>query len=378
MKILIICHKSILKPLDGGSVASKKIYLDLKKNYDTDVICLNNKKDNITENDFNYNIKKKFSLLKLTKSLFSVNSYQADRFYSRNISKKITTIINKKKYEYILFEGVFPAVYLEDIQKKCNCKTIIRTHNIEHEIWNDLIKNNDNIFKKFIYFFIKKQIKKWEDYICKKSDFLCCISKNDSQYFNKLLNKNVIVLPVSFKVNESKINNIFSIFHLGSMDWKPNIEGVNWFIEKVWKKFEIEKMPVYCYFAGKNMPEKIKIKSTDKLIIESTIIDAKKYMQNKSVMIVPIFSGSGIRIKILEGMSLGIPIISTTKGAKGIPYINGKNILIADNEIDFYNKIKKLHTNSELYKKISLEGKKLIENNFSTEKVIKQWNKIIF
>ena len=101
-------------------------------------------------------------------------------------------------------------------------------------------------------------------------------------------------------------------------------------------------------------------------------------MQNKSVMIVPIFSGSGIRIKILEGMALGIPIISTTKGAKGIPYINGKNILIADNEIDFYNKIKKLHTNSELYKKISLEGKKLIENNFSSEKVIKQWNKIIF
>ena len=117
MKILVICHKSILKPLDGGSVASKKIYLDLKKNYDTDVICLNNKKDNITENDFNYNIKKKFSLLKLTKSLFSVNSYQAERFYSRNISKKITTIINKKKYKYILFEGVFPAVYLEDIQK---------------------------------------------------------------------------------------------------------------------------------------------------------------------------------------------------------------------------------------------------------------------
>ena len=96
-------------------------------------------------------------------------------------------LLSYRKYKYILFEGVFPAVYLEDIQKKCNCKTIIRTHNIEHEIWNDLIKNNDNIFKKFIYFFIKKQIKKWEDYICKKSDILCCISKNDTKYFNKLI-----------------------------------------------------------------------------------------------------------------------------------------------------------------------------------------------
>ena len=101
-------------------------------------------------------------------------------------------------------------------------------------------------------------------------------------------------------------------------------------------------------------------------------------MQNKSVMIVPIFSGSGIRIKILEGMALGIPIISTTKGAAGIPYKNEKNILIANNELDFYNSIIKLYSNPELYERISLEGRKLIQNNFSSNIVVEEWNNIVF
>ena len=125
------------------------------------------------------------------------------------------------------------------------------------------------------------------------------------------------------------------------------------------------------------MPNNIQEKSTEKLIIEGTIPNSKNYMSNKSVMIVPIFSGSGIRIKILEGMALGIPIISTSKGAKGIPYENGKNILIADDEVNFYNMIKKIHNNPILFEKISNGGKKLIKNKFSSQNVLLNWNKII-
>ena len=375
MKILIICHKNIFNPLDGGSLASKKIFSDLKKNYNTKVICLTNQKNKSNEENITFQIKKTFSFNKLIKSFFSNKSYQAERFFSKNICNKIIDIINKNQYEYILFEGVFPAVYLEEIKKKCNCKTIIRTHNIEHEIWQGLQHNTRNIYKKFIYLFIKKQIKKWEDYICMKSDFICCISKNDIQYFSEKINKKIKLLPVSFSVKKNKKNDKFSIFHLGSMDWRPNIEGVNWFIDKVWSKFT--EKDIDCYLAGKNMPDDIKNKNSRKLIIEGTVDNSTKYMYNKSVMIVPIFSGSGIRIKILEGMALGIPIISTSKGAKGIDYKNGENILIADDEISFYNAIIKLYSDPILFEKISNGGRKLIKHKFSSEIVIEKWNNLI-
>ena len=376
MKILIISHKNIFNPLDGGSLASKKIYLDLKRHYLTDVICLSNKNIN-SHNKTVFKVNTGFNLKKLILSLISYKSYQAERFFSKKICQQIINIINKKKYEYILFEGVFPAVYLEFIKKKCNCKIIIRTHNIEHEIWKNLQNNTSNLLRKIIYFFIKKQIKKWEEYICKKSDFLCCISKNDLEYFSRKTKKNVKLLPVSFLTRKNKKNTNFSIFHLGSMDWEPNIEGINWFINNVWPKFEKNNFSIYCYLAGKNMPSNIKNKSTKKLIIEGTIENATNYMYNKSVMIVPIFSGSGIRIKILEGMALGIPIISTSKGAKGIPYKNGENILIADDVLSFYNMIKKIYNEPILYKKISEGGSNLIKKEFSSEIVVKKWNNLI-
>lgn len=384
MKILIISHKPVIPTLDGGSLATKKIYLDLKKEYKTvDIIALNtkNKSSLIKEKNQNqtlFSINTSLNFSKLIMSFLNIRCYQVERFYNNKISNKIVKIIKKKKYEYVLFEGVFPSVYLNDIQSKCNCKIIIRTHNVEHEIWNNLAKNTNNLFKKITYMFLKNQMKNWENYICSKCDFLFCISKSDQLYFNKKIGRKTGYLPVSFKLKKRKKPNNFSIFHLGAMDWKPNIEGVDWFLKKVWTNNFKNKNSLKLYLAGKKMPIFLKKKNDKSLIIKGTVENAENFMMEKSVMIVPLFSGSGIRIKILEGMSMGIPIITTRKGAQGIKYINKKNILICEDEFDFKKYIIKLKKDKNLFNNISKEGKKLIKNYFSSEIVIKNWKNLIY
>ena len=126
------------------------------------------------------------------------------------------------------------------------------------------------------------------------------------------------------------------------------------------------------------MPIFLKKKNDKSLIIKGTVENAENFMMEKSVMIVPLFSGSGIRIKILEGMSMGIPIITTRKGAQGIKYINKKNILICEDEFDFKKYIIKLKKDKNLFNNISKEGKKLIKNYFSSEIVIKNWKNLIY
>lgn len=384
MKILILSHKPVFPTLDGGSLATKKIFMDLRSEFKSvDLICL--KSNNLKNKNFNKNknyqklfeVNTNFNFIKLIKSLFNKQCYQTNRFYDKKISKGIIKLIKKKKYEYVLFEGAFPSVYLNDIKSNCNCKTIIRTHNVEHEIWTNLASNSNNIFKILIYTFLKKQMKKWEDYICSKCDFLFCISKNDQLYFNKKLNKETKLLPVSFELKQNKINQNFSIFHLGAMDWKPNVEGVNWFLKNVWFKKLQKDSKLKLYLAGKNMPKTIKNMSNNSLIVEGVIESAENYMKDKNIMIVPIFSGSGIRIKILEGMSMGIPILSTPKGAQGIDYIDNENILICKSELEFEKAIKSLQKNKTLFLKIGNGGKKLIKNHFSKELVIKNWKNLI-
>lgn len=385
MKILIISHKLVFPTLDGGSLATKKIFLDFKKEYkEVDIVALKTKKEKLpvnTEQNKNqtlFTVNTSFNFSKLIMSFLNKKCYQVDRFYSKKISEKIIKIINKKKYDCVFFEGVFPSVYLNDIKLNCNCKTIIRTHNVEHEIWGDLAKNTSNLLKKITYLFLKNQMKKWEDFICSKCDFLFCVSKIDQLYFKKKIRKKIGVLPVSFKLKKRKKPNNFSIFHLGSMDWKPNIEGINWFLKKVWTNNLKKNKSLKFYLAGKNMPVFLKNKNNENLIIEGVVKNAESYMKQKSVMIVPLFSGSGIRIKILEGMSMGIPIISTSKGAQGIEYVNKKNILICDNEFDFIKSIKKIQKDKNLFDKISKEGEKLIKTHFSSEIVIKNWKNLIY
>ncbi len=382
MKILIISHKPVFPTLDGGSLATKKIFFDLKKEYKkVDIFALNATKNILSENKEKqtlFAVNTNFNFSKLIMSFFNKKSYQVDRFYNKKTSKKIIKKINAEKYNYVFFEGVFPSVYLNDIQSNCDCKTIIRTHNVEHEIWSNLAKNTGNLLKKITYLFLKNQMKKWENFICSKCDFLFCISKNDQLYFNKKIGKKIEILPVSFSLKKRAKPNNFSIFHLGSMDWKPNLEGVDWFLKRVWIENFKNNKSLKLYLAGKNMPSFLKNQSNKSLIIEGVIENSEVYMKKKSVMIVPLFSGSGIRIKILEGMSMGIPIISTPKGAQGIEYINKKNIIICKNEFEFVKYIKKIQKDKSLFAKISKEGKELIKSHFSHKIVIKNWKKLIY
>jgi glycosyltransferase involved in cell wall biosynthesis len=127
----------------------------------------------------------------------------------------------------------------------------------------------------------------------------------------------------------------FSVFHLGSMDWLPNLEGINWFLENVYPSLAQQNEQVKVFLAGKKMPGHLLSRSGENLVITGLVADAVKFMSDKPVMVVPLLSGGGMRVKIIEGMMMGKTIISTTIGAEGIACEHLKNILIADTPQDF-------------------------------------------
>ena len=200
---------------------------------------------------------------------------------------------------------------------------------------------------------------------------------DDYTYYSNSVPNKTHYIPVTFetqKNNKQKIEN--SIVHLGAMDWKPNHEGMKWFMKMVLPKIRKHKINTKVYIAGKGMPpyyEKFKDKLT---FIEGKVENAKEFIENKEVLFVPLFSGSGIRIKILEGMSLGIPVISTLKGAKGIPYVDKEDIIIANTPIEFAKAVNSLMNDKKLAKKIGHKGQNLIEKNFSKKSIMNKVKKI--
>ncbi len=384
--ILIIANKSVFPYLDGGSFAMNNLATTLSKNYIIDIIAISKSgfgrsKPTISNphpriNQIKFDVEMKFNLISLIKSILFRQSYQINRFYRNDIRKYIQYKIDQKKYKLIIFESLFSMIYKEKLKIDTSTDIFLRTHNIEHKIWLDLANNSKNSLNKIIYLFLSLQIKRIEKKYSHIAKYILTISKNDTQYFKKHYPTKTHYIPVTFNTKDNKSKKIKnSIFHLGAMDWKPNIEGVSWFISNVYPLLIDDN--IKCFFAGKNMPNNLLKRSDKNLYIEGLVINSKQYIENKNILIVPLFSGSGIRIKILESMSIGTPVISTTKGAQGIPYTNGENIIIANTPQEFRDSIYQLVTNQNLAFKIGNNGKMLIKSKFSNTFVLNKLNEIL-
>ena len=157
----------------------------------------------------------------------------------------------------------------------------------------------------------------------------------------------------------------YSLIYLGNFSWLPNLNGVLWFLKEVWPKI-IKKFPKIQFFiVGKNPPDELKKYSSKNIIITGYVDDIKPWVNKAEVFIVPLFSGGGIRIKILEALAMGKAIVSTSIGSEGIEVENGKHVIIADDKDSFAQGIEKLFRHKETQTSLSKNSLELMREKYS-------------
>ena len=207
-----------------------------------------------------------------------------------------------------------------------------------------------------------------------------CISKLDKNKFKSHLpNINYATIPIT--IEQSQFISDYSIqrfFHIGSMNWKPNVESVNFLINDIFPKIKALLPNAELILAGSNMPKDITSNHTKGIKVLGFIEDVPSFMASNGIMIVPLKSGSGVRVKLLEGLSIGVPILTTSQGAEGIESTlsdSTKRTMIIENEIEnIITTAVNLFQNQELRSEIGENGKKLIQSKYQIEPVT---NKII-
>ncbi len=301
--------------------------------------------------------------------LFSGKPYNAVRFISQPFEKKLKKLLKKKEFDIIQLEGLYVCPYIPLIRKYSDAKIVYRAHNIEHEIWERTAAMSSGL-KRLYLKILSKRIKIFEKSFINSYDLLVPITERDGIMLDKLGNKKPMhVSPTGIEstvlIPHSKNLEHPSLFHIGSLDWAPNQEGLIWFIERCWPKIHEQFPDLKFYIAGRNAPDwLVRRFHAPNIVFEGEVADAYQFMNSKSIMVVPLFSGSGMRIKIIEGMALGKPIVSTPIGTEGISTQSGKNILIADNEKEFVADVERLITDDELFQNISRSAIEYIQEKF--------------
>ena len=306
-------------------------------------------------------------------NLFKNSSYNIDRFISDEYKKELIDLLQKNTFDVVQLEGLFLVPYIEIIRKYSKAKISIRQHNIEFRIWERLASKAKNPLKKWYLQLLAKRLKAFEIKHLNDYDLALTISKEDDVFF-KSLGKTSPTYLHTFGIDIDKIPFApssklpLSLYHIGAMDWLPNQESVDWLLENV-MPIVIEKMPdVQLHLAGRNMPEHYFAKETKNIIIHGEVPDAQAFEQNKSILVVPLLSGGGVRIKIFQAMAMGKTIVTTPVGVEGIE-VNDE-VFIADDATNFANKIIEILQCPHLVETTGKAARKLVEEKYNRSVLI--------
>jgi glycosyltransferase involved in cell wall biosynthesis len=305
--------------------------------------------------------------------LFSRMPYNAERFISREFEQTLAKLLKDEVFDIIQLEGLYVAPYLDIIRAGSQARVIMRAHNIEHEIWERTVSQQSGVRKIYLRI-LAARIKKMELHYLNLCDAMLPITQRDGEILKKLgcrLPSHVV--PMGVNANElmpDHSNLEFpSLFHIGALDWMPNQEGLLWFFENVWHKIREKHPGLGFYLAGRNAPQKFTSLAYPNIEYLGEVEDAYQFIRSKSVMIVPVLSGSGMRIKIIEGMALGKAIVTTPVGTEGISTTNGENIFVAAQPEDFARYVCSLVENRELCLKIGENARNFVADHYDNNAI---------
>lgn len=388
MNILMLCNKSPYPAGEGGPMAMNSIVKGLiGAGHNVKILAVNSEKYHIKEEDIPKSYKKETNIelvdvdlsikpIAAFKNLFTDKSYHVERFISDNFKNKLIEILKKNKYDIVQLEMIYMAPYIETIREHSDATIVLRAHNVEHLIWERIAKKTKFPLKRWYINHLVRTLRKYEMNVINKVDGIAAITYRDAAFFRGETAVPVIDIPFGVNPNEFepayKVKDNPTLYHIGSMNWMPNEEGIRWFLSNVWDKVAKRNPDLQLNLAGRNMPKWLLRLKKKNVNIVGEVPDAKEFVKNNDIAVVPLLSGSGIRIKIIESMAMGKTVVTTMVGAEGIQYSEYENIIIADSPSKMVEVICKIVKEPQEAQRIGCNARRLVEDIYDNKKIIER------
>ncbi len=257
-------------------------------------------------------------------------------------------------------------------------KIVLDCHNVEYELFKDLL-HTFSISKKIVGTFLVPHLKKLEIEATKKVDTILACSKKDAQFFSKY-NPNIFIVPNGVDCEEFKPvarQPSSNVLFMGGVGYPPNADAVEFYLREIHPKVK-KQIPDVQFLAIGTDTKWLAEKNIDDISVDALgfIKNILPYLEKSAIGICPLRYGSGTRLKILTYMASGLPVVSTHKGAEGVAYTHGKNIILTDNPIEFANSIVRLLKDKKYTEEMSRHARDFVLEYYDCNVIGKDFKNI--
>lgn len=342
-RCLWVVPKGIFPVRDGARVANQALLKSVRAHFNELDVMLFNEEDSdelhisLYNSEFNptnvYFFKRSSYPNKIKKLLFLAKSFlttptlpvTTGYFHTDKQKHEVTQVLIHRKYDVIVFDGLHPFTAFMDLPEFENIPVVYRAHNVEGDLWSTAASKTKNSIIQKLLLWQGRKMTNLEMSLAKRAQKVWCIAEEDLNRFKSLQNgddKNLTLIPVGLDFKKSIHTNINSksdkinLLFLGKMDWAPNKDGLKWFLEEVWPKVDTSRFELQIVGSGDSSwgTELFKAPGINFIGFAK---DLEAVYSNCDFSIIPIRYGSGTRIKVIESISKGVPIVSTEMGVQG-------------------------------------------------------------
>lgn len=293
------------------------------------------------------------------------------------LANKIRQLACSEDFDIVHIEQARMAPYLEALPPDCKSKKVLVFQNVDANQYDRISRIARTWAKKIRTRLYSLMLRRWEPRYAERFDRCVAMSEVDRRLLtmsNPRLKVDIVPNGVDTKLYQPLPFEDMrpAVLVIGSMGYPPNADGAIWFCNDILPHIRRILSDVQVWIVGTSPPPEVVKLSGDGVHVTGRVEDVVPYYRRTSVSVIPLRAGGGTRLKILEAMALGRPVVSTSIGCEGLDLVDGQHLLIADDPEQFAEKTVRLLTDRELYERIAAEGRQLTVTRYDWDVIARQ------
>ncbi len=313
-------------------------------------------------------------------SLLSSVPLAISRYASRELRRTVSELMASGGFEAVVVDFLASVPNAAGLQR-----CVLFEHNVETNIWERHLEHAKSPLKRFYFGLQARRMFRYERWACRNAAHVISVSAIDSERMRERFQvSRVTDIPTGvdveyFRPPETPAKPVADLVFTGSMDWLPNIDGIQWFAGEILPRIRQQRPDCTVAVVGRRPTREVAELAARHtgVVVTGTVPDIRPYLWGAAIAIVPLRIGGGTRLKIYESMAAGVPIVSTTVGAEGLVCHDGRDILLADTPEAFAGRCVELLAQADRRRGIARAALELVEERFSWEAVTRSFEDVL-